>query len=106
LGIVYKEGIYTKYSYTTSCLINKIDFLEIYYTARDIAITLSNIQSAWIKSGYLIRELDLLNPKVVLAKLLNRDVIANVNPLALSSALVLIPKDAIIGFSSRPPSCL
>jgi hypothetical protein len=41
---------------------------------------------------------------VVLAKLPNRDVIANVNPLASSLALVLIPKDAIISFLSRPPS--
>jgi hypothetical protein len=41
---------------------------------------------------------------VVLAKLLNRDVVANVNPLASSLALVLILKDAIISFSSRPPS--
>ena len=43
---------------------------------------------------------------MVLAKLPNRDIVANINPLALSLALVLIPKDAIIGFSSRPPSRL
>jgi hypothetical protein len=42
---------------------------------------------------------------VVLAKLPNRDIIANVNPLALSLALVLILKDAIISFLSRPLSC-
>ena len=43
LSIAYKEGIYAKYSYTTSYLIDKINFLEIYYIARDKAITLSNI---------------------------------------------------------------
>ena len=41
---------------------------------------------------------------MVLAKLLNRDIIANINPLASSLALILIPKDAIISFLSRPPS--
>jgi hypothetical protein len=41
---------------------------------------------------------------VVLAKLPNRDIVANINPLASSLALILIPKDAIISFLSRPPS--
>jgi hypothetical protein len=42
---------------------------------------------------------------VILAKLPNRDIVTNINPLALSLALVLIPKDAIISFLSRLPSC-
>ena len=41
---------------------------------------------------------------MVLAKLPNRDIVTNVNPLASSLALISIPKDAIISFSSRPPS--
>jgi intracellular septation protein A len=43
LSIIYKEEIYIKYFYTTFYLINKIDFLEICYIARDKAIILSNI---------------------------------------------------------------
>jgi hypothetical protein len=64
LASAYKSGVRERSKFIVSYSIDKVDFLEIYRTARDQAITNENIRKAWKTSG-----LEPLNPEIALAKL-------------------------------------
>src|SRR6266480_1859128 len=64
LATAYKVGICEYSKFIISYSINKIDFLEIYGSAREKAITPLNIKKAWKTAG-----LELLDPEVVLKQL-------------------------------------
>ena len=53
LSQTYKEGIRERFTFTKSCTIKKVDFLEIWHPAREKAMTEKNIRSTWRKAGYL-----------------------------------------------------
>ena len=63
LSVAYKNGILERYSFTTSIVIDKVDFLEVWHAARKKAMTPETIQSAWKKSGILLN--NQIDPEVV-----------------------------------------
>jgi hypothetical protein len=48
--MAYSKGVLERGEYSPIYSINKIQFLEIYQYARQVAITASNIASAWKKA--------------------------------------------------------
>jgi hypothetical protein len=61
LAIAYTNGVHSRTRFGASYSIDKVDFLEIYQEARDKAISVGNVLSAWEKTG-----LSPLNPDIVL----------------------------------------
>jgi hypothetical protein len=70
--------ITNRYAFGATYNIDKCEFLEIWHAARDIAITLANIQSAWTKCGIVREEDGSLYREKVLSQLPDP-------PIALSS---------------------
>jgi hypothetical protein len=52
-----------------------LDFLEVWYIAREKSMVESTIQSAWAKAGYLTGEKS-VNPEVILKQLPNKNALA------------------------------
>src|SRR5450432_1726950 len=51
LAMAYSKGVLEKGEYSPIYSVDKLQFLEIYQHARQVAITKSNIASAWKKAG-------------------------------------------------------
>jgi hypothetical protein len=69
LAAAYKNGVLERYSFTSSIVLDKVDFLEIWHAARAGAMTLETIQSAWKKAGILPNDPRMIDPEVVLSQL-------------------------------------
>jgi DDE superfamily endonuclease/Tc5 transposase DNA-binding domain/helix-turn-helix, Psq domain len=69
LAVAYKNGILEQYSFTSSIVLDKVDFLEIWHAARKRAMTSETIQSAWRKAGILPNDPRMIDPTVVLSQL-------------------------------------
>jgi hypothetical protein len=76
LANAYKAGVRERSKYIVSYSIDKIDFLEIYGTARDKAITPVNIEKAWKAVG-----LEPWDPEIVLGQLPKQPSVRPATPL-------------------------
>jgi hypothetical protein len=85
-----------RYTFRSSYNIDKCAFLEVWHTAREKAITTSNIISAWRKCGILQEELG--------KGTLNREAVLSQLPLPLSPPLKMTSRPTTAGGPVNPQS--
>ncbi len=89
LIIIYKLKLEAFTRLSAEYSIDKLNFIKLYLQARKIALTTSNIQSAWIKS-----DLAFLNHTIVLSKL---SIV--IKPRSITSSDITIQSSSDVSFS-------